>query len=114
MQLSIFHYHQNQFSSGGANALIRILVVDDAHETTHILKSSLEPGVFEVVEAHSVEQGLAQARRVDPDMIVVDLVAAEMDGLVVCREFRRFSKSLILLLSANGKPGITERALNDG
>ena len=114
MQLSMLLYNQNQFSSGSASAPIRILVVDDAHETTQVLKSSLESGIFEVTEARSGEQGLAQARRTDPDMIVVDLAAAEMDGLEVCREIRRFSKSLILLLSTNGKPGVAEQALNEG
>jgi DNA-binding response OmpR family regulator len=114
MQLSTLLYNQNQFSSGAASAPIRVLVVNDAHETIRVLKSSLEPGVFEVIEARSGDQGLEQARRLEPDMIVVDLVAAEMGGLEVCREIRRFSKSLILLLSANGKPGVAEQALNDG
>ena len=114
MQLSTLFYNQNQFSSGGENSPIRILIVDDAHQTTQVLKNSLEPGIFEVTEAHSGEQGVEQARRVAPDMIVVDLVSTETGGLEVCREIRRFSQSLILLLSANGKPGVTERALNEG
>jgi PleD family two-component response regulator len=114
MQLSMLLYNQNQFSSGSANAPIRVLVINDAHETIRVLKSSLEPGVFDVVEARSGEQGLAQARLVEPNMIVVDLVAAEMDGLEVCREIRQFSNSLILLLSTNGKPGVAEQALNEG
>jgi DNA-binding response OmpR family regulator len=114
MQLSMLLYNQNQFSSGSANALIRILIVDDAHETTQALKTSLEPGVFEVIEASSGEQGIQQARSLNPDLIVVDLAAAEIDGLDVCREIRQNSKSLILLLSANGKPGVTERALDEG
>lgn len=114
MQLSTLLYNQNQFSSGSANTLIRILVVDDAHETTQVLKTSLEPGIFEVIEVHSGEQGIEQARLAAPDMIVVDLAATEMGGLEVCREIRRFSNSLILLLSANGKPGVVERALNEG
>jgi DNA-binding response OmpR family regulator len=114
MQLSMLLYNQNQFSSGSANAPIRVLVINDAYETIRLLKSSLEPGVFDVVEARSGEQGLAQARLVDPNMIVVDLVSAEMDGLEVCREIRRFSNSLILLLSTNGKPGVAEQALNEG
>jgi two-component system KDP operon response regulator KdpE len=114
MQLSMLLYNQNQFSSGDANAPIRVLVVNDAHETTRVLKSSLEPGIFEIIESRSGDQGLAQARLVDPDMIVVDLVAADIDGLQVCREIRQFSKSLILLLSTNGKPGVAEQALDDG
>jgi DNA-binding response OmpR family regulator len=114
MQLSMLFYNQNQFSSGSANAPIRILVVDDTHETVQALKTWLEPGTFEIVEAPSGEQGIQQARHANPDMIVVDLASAETAGLDVCREIRRFSQSLILLLSANGKPGITEKALNEG
>jgi DNA-binding response OmpR family regulator len=114
MQLSSLLYNQNQFSSGRAKAPIRLLVVDDGHETTQVLRSSLESGVFEVLEAHSGEQGLRQVRHAEPDMIVVDLVVAEAAGLEFCRELRRFSNSLVLLLSANGKPGVTEQAFNAG
>ena len=114
MQLSMLFSNQNQFSSGSANPPIRILVVDDTHETIQTLKTWLEPATFELIEAHSGEQGIEQARHANPDMIVVDLASAEMDGLDVCREIRCFSQSLILLLSANGKPGITEKALNQG
>lgn len=114
MHLSMLFNNQNQLSSGSLSEPIRILVVDDTHETVQVLKTWLEPATFELVEAHSGEQGIEQARHADPDMIVVDLAAVEMDGLDVCREIRRFSQSLILLLSANGKPGVTERALNEG
>ena len=114
MQLSMLFYNQNQFSSCSTNTPIRILVVDDSHETINVLKAWLEPAAFELLEAHSAEQGKEQARLLNPEMIVVDLASAEMDGLNVCREIRRFSRSLILLLSANGRPGITEKALNEG
>lgn len=114
MQLSMLFYNHNQFSSGSVNAPIRILVVDDAHETTQVLKPYLESGPFEVTDVGSGEQAIAEARRVAPDMVVVDLAAADMDGLEVCREIRRFSNSLILLLSANGRPGVAEQALNEG
>jgi DNA-binding response OmpR family regulator len=114
MQLSSLLYNQNQFSSGRAKTQIRLLVVDDGHETTQVLRSSLETRIFEVIEAHTGEYGLSQARRAAPDMVVVDLVAAESAGLEFCRELRRFSNSLVLLLSANGKPGVTEQAFNAG
>jgi two-component system, OmpR family, KDP operon response regulator KdpE len=114
MQLSMLFYNPNQFSSGSVNAPIRILVVDDTHETVQTLKTWLEPATFELIEAHTGEQGIEQARHANPDMIVVDLASAEMDGLNICREIRRFNRSLILLLSANGKPGIAEKALNEG
>jgi DNA-binding response OmpR family regulator len=107
-------YNQNQLSAGSINEPIRILVIDDSYETVQVLKTWLEPATFELIEAPSGEQGIEQARHESPDMIVVDLAAAEMDGLDVCREIRSFSQSLILLLSANGKPGVTERALNEG
>lgn len=114
MQFSMLFYNQNPSSSGSVNTPIRILIVDDANETTQVLKPYLKPGTFAVTEARSAEQGLAEAQLVEPDMVVVDLVAADTDGLEVCRQIRRFSNSLILLLSANGKPGVAEQALNEG
>jgi DNA-binding response OmpR family regulator len=54
------------------------------------------------------------ARRVNPDVMVVDLLMPGTDGMKVCREVRRFSNVPILVLSALGKRGVAEQALEQG
>jgi DNA-binding response OmpR family regulator len=93
---------------------IRVLLIDDENETTDLLKIILENSSFEVITTNSGQQGVEMARKLQPEVVVVDLFMPGMDGLEVCQEVRRFSKVPILVLSAIGKPGIAEQALNEG
>lgn len=94
--------------------LTRVLVVDDDKEMTDLLKLILEPSLFEVYVAHSGKEGLETARKVKPDVMVMDLLMPDMDGWQVCREMRKFSRMPILVLSAINKPGMAARALDEG
>lgn len=92
----------------------RVLVVDDDIEMTDLLKIVLEPNSFEVVTANSGADGIDMARRLCPDVMVLDLHMPEIDGWEVCKEIREFSQMPILVLSAVSKPGMVARALDAG
>lgn len=92
----------------------RVLIVDDDVETTDILKLILEPNAYEVVTAASGREGVDLARKLNPDVMIVDLLMPDMDGLNVCRQVRKFSSVPILVLSAVSKPGIVAQALDEG
>ncbi len=92
----------------------RVLVVDDDHDTTELLKIVLEPNAFEVIAVNSGQEGIELARKMDPDVMVVDLLMPGTDGMKVCREVRRFSNVPILVLSALGRRGVAEQALEQG
>jgi two-component system alkaline phosphatase synthesis response regulator PhoP len=55
---------------------------------------------FGVLAAHTGKVGLALARKEKPDLVVLDLMMPEMDGLDVCRELRRESNVPIIMLTA--------------
>jgi DNA-binding response OmpR family regulator len=92
----------------------RVLVVDDDIEMTDLLKIVLEPNSFEVVTANSGADGIDLARRLSPDVMVLDLHMPEIDGWEVCKAIRQFSQVPILVLSAVSKPGMVARALDAG
>ena len=94
--------------------LTKVLVVDDDVEMTDLLKIVLEPKSFEVIAANAGGDGIELARKVSPDVILLDLLMPDMDGWQVCKEIRKFSKAPILVLSANSKPGMAARALDEG
>jgi DNA-binding response OmpR family regulator len=94
--------------------LYKLLIIDDDTDLTEMLKLLLEPKSFTVMAANSGEEGIATAKRWNPDLIILDLFMPEMDGWQVCKSIRVFSKAPILVLSAMNKPGLITRALDEG
>ena len=78
----------------------KILVVDDEPRIVRLVRAYLERDGFEVIEAADGRRAVAAARRQSPDLIVLDVMLPELDGLEVCREIRRFSDVPIIMLTA--------------
>jgi DNA-binding response OmpR family regulator len=92
----------------------KVLIVDEDSDTTDLLKTILEPNDFKVMVANTGKLGVEMARSLDPDVMVVDLLMPDMDGLKVCREVRQFSSMPILILSAVSRPNVAEQVLDSG
>ncbi|MBN1452244.1 MAG: response regulator transcription factor [Anaerolineales bacterium] len=78
----------------------KILLVDDEPEILEICRDYLKAASYEVVTAKDGVQGLSIFRRERPDLIVLDLMMPEMDGLDLCRAIRRESNVPIIMLTA--------------
>lgn len=78
----------------------KILVVDDERKMITLVRAYLERDGYQVVEATDGRQALDAFRRETPDLIILDLMLPEMDGLEVCREIRRSSEVPIIMLTA--------------
>jgi two-component system alkaline phosphatase synthesis response regulator PhoP len=78
----------------------KILVIDDEPKIVEICQDYLVKAGFEVTHAYDGRTGLAVAQRTQPDLVVLDLMLPEMDGLDVCRELRRESSVPIIMLTA--------------
>lgn len=78
----------------------KILLVDDEPEILEICRDYLNASGYEVVTAKDGAQGLSTFRRERPDLIVLDLMLPEIDGLDVCRTVRRESNVPIIMLTA--------------
>jgi two-component system, OmpR family, alkaline phosphatase synthesis response regulator PhoP len=80
-----------------------ILVVDDEQKIVRLARDYLENSGFRVLPASDGVSALAMARREKPDLIVLDLMLPQMDGLDVCRALRRESDVPIIMLTARSE-----------
>ncbi len=66
-----------------------ILVIDDEPHIVEIVRDYLKQAGFRVITANDGQTALTMARHEQPDLIVLDLLLPEMDGLDVCRLLRQ-------------------------
>jgi DNA-binding response OmpR family regulator len=78
----------------------KILVVDDEPKIAEICQDYLKAAGYDVITAMTGPDGLSAARLEKPDLVVLDLMLPEMDGLDVCRTLRRESDVPIIMLTA--------------
>jgi two-component system response regulator (stage 0 sporulation protein F) len=69
----------------------RLLIVDDNAELTETFKDIFELKGFEVVTALDGEQALAEVRKQDFDVVLLDLVLPGMNGAATLREIRKLN-----------------------
>ncbi|MGD8456690.1 MAG: response regulator [Anaerolineales bacterium] len=81
----------------------RILVVDDEPAVTDLLAYNLRKALYEVVVAGDGREALRLAQEAAPDLILLDLMIPEVDGLDVCRELRKTSGVPIIMITARGE-----------
>jgi len=77
-----------------------VLVVDDDPHIREVVCFALERAGFATLIATNGVEAIDQHRIHDPDLIVLDVLMPELDGLAVCRELRNISAVPIVLLSS--------------
>ena len=77
-----------------------VLVVDDDAHIREVLRFALERAGFGVLEAADGRQALELCASRAVDLVVLDIVMPELDGIEVCRELRRSSQMPIIFLSS--------------
>jgi two-component system, OmpR family, alkaline phosphatase synthesis response regulator PhoP len=84
----------------------KILVVDDEAELVELVKTRLEANGYAVATAHDGIEGLSKAQRERPDLIVLDIGMAQMDGYTMLQKIREDEKMKgipVIMLTAYGK-----------
>ncbi len=84
----------------------RILVVDDEHDILDLVKYNLEKEGFEITTVLTGEEALQIARKIRPDLILLDLMLPGLDGLEVCKILKNESDTSeipIIMLTAKGE-----------
>ena len=79
---------------------MRILVVDDEKTLVKGMKFNLENEGYEVECAYDGAAALGLAREGRFDLIILDVMMPEMDGLEACMKIREFSNVPIIMLTA--------------
>lgn len=81
---------------------IRILVVDDDPAISRLLCTNLRARGYEVLTASDGQQALEVMDREIVNLIVLDIMMPNVDGVEVCRRVREWSRVPIIMLSARG------------
>lgn len=77
-----------------------ILVVDDDGHIRQVVRYALERAGHRVREAKDGAEALREVEREPPDLLVLDILLPEEDGLQVCRQIRAESRLPIIFLSS--------------
>ncbi|HEU5237444.1 MAG TPA: response regulator [Pyrinomonadaceae bacterium] len=94
-----------------------ILVVDDYSDNRTLLSSWLRAKGYKVIEAQDGKEGVQQANRSNPDLILMDLAMPVLDGIEATRQIRQrrtFSRTPIFAISAYATYDVKDDALAAG
>jgi two-component system phosphate regulon response regulator PhoB len=84
----------------------RIVIIEDEADILEVLEFNLSQEGFEVSCSQEGEQGLDLVRRENPDLLLLDLMLPDMDGLDICRQLKTddaTSTIPIVMVTARGK-----------
>ena len=77
-----------------------VLIVDDDPGLRELIRINLEHEGYRVMQAVNGVQCLEMVREERPDMVLMDVMMPEMDGLEACAQLREFSQVPVLMLTA--------------
>jgi len=90
----------------------KILIVDDEPDVVQLIEYNLKSAGYDVVTATDGQDALQQARGSSPDLIILDLMLPEVDGLDVCKILRRDAGTAgIPIVMLTAKASETDRVL---
>jgi len=95
----------------------RVLVVDDEQELRRLIGLLLEKSGFDVLRAASAFEALDLLRESTPDLIILDVMMPDVDGIELCRQIRsrqQTARTPVLMLSARSEPKIVQSAFEAG
>jgi DNA-binding response OmpR family regulator len=95
----------------------RILVIDDLPENVFILQDRLEHEGYEVLTAYDGKSGIEKAKSELPDLILLDIMMPDINGLEVCKtlvNFEQTSRIPIILVTAKTGAEDTKEGLDAG
>lgn len=77
---------------------MQILIVDDEKDIIEFLSYNLTKDGYKVLKASSGMKALEIVDKHKPEIIVLDIMMPEMDGIETCRQIRELIKIIILIL----------------
>lgn len=95
----------------------KILIIEDNEQNMYMLTYLLESNNYEVFKSFSGQEGIALAKEVLPDAILLDIQLPEMDGYTVAREIRkndRLAVTPIIAVTSYAMTGDKEKAFEAG
>ncbi|MFN2464255.1 MAG: response regulator transcription factor [Candidatus Dormibacteria bacterium] len=88
----------------------KILIIEDDAQNRQVLRLSLQPQNYELIEAATGDDGLDRARAENPDLILLDINMPGMSGLDVCRKLRA-EGSLVPIIMLTAKTDTIDKVV---
>jgi two-component system, OmpR family, KDP operon response regulator KdpE len=92
----------------------KVLVIDDEQAVRRFLRTSLSAHGYRIVEATKGAEGILEAIKTQPDIIILDLGLPDMNGITVTSRIREWSQTPILILSVQDQDSVKIAALDAG
>jgi len=95
----------------------KILVADDDDDILEFIRYNLEKHDYIVITASNGKEAIEKAEQENPNLIILDIMMSEMDGVEVCRYLRtqpKFKKTIITFLTARSEDFTQIAALDVG
>lgn len=92
----------------------KILIVDDEVKIVEVIKSYLENNGYSVYEAYSGKEAMEKFEKLNPALIVLDLMLPDITGEEICQELRKKSRVPIIMLTAKIEEEDILKGLNIG
>ena len=92
----------------------RVLVVDDEANITDLVATALRYEGFSVEVACNGTEALRSAEKFRPDLVVLDVMLPELDGVAVMQRVREHSRVPVVMLSARGSTADRVYGISEG
>ncbi|REH98530.1 DNA-binding response regulator [Staphylococcus felis] len=83
--------------------MVKVLIVEDEQNLARFIELELKHENYEVDIQYDGQSGLHKALQQDYDLILLDLMLPEMDGLEVCKRIRKHKSTPIIIITAKGE-----------
>lgn len=104
-------------SMSTSNSVKKILIADDEPDILEIIQYNLQSEGYEVATAKNGNDAIDQAKRFNPDLIILDIMMPGKNGIEVCNALRMqpaFNDTLIIFLTALSDEGTEVKGLETG
>ena len=91
-----------------------VLVADDEPRITKLVSIALQAEGFRVVSSNSGEDALRKAEEIRPDVVLLDIVMPDLDGIEVMQQLRELRPVPVILLTAKGSTSDKAKGLDLG
>nr|WP_250153521.1 two-component system response regulator KdpE [Cedecea lapagei] len=90
------------------------MIIEDEKEIRRFLRTALEDESLRVFDAETMQRGLIEAATRKPDLVILDLGLPDGDGIDFIRDFRQWSQTPVIVLSARSDEQAKIAALDAG
>jgi two-component system alkaline phosphatase synthesis response regulator PhoP len=84
----------------------KILIVDDEPDILELIEYNLKKEGYQVFTANNGQEGISVAKKVNPDLVILDIMMPKMDGIEACRLMRaipEFKNTFMVFLTARSE-----------